>query len=155
VPTKAPTKAPTKPNLNATTKPATNFSVNKTNASIRLTELGDHYPRDCSHLHQEKKLPATIQEKKSTPKKKINLAEAALAASEAVDQEKGGAESENEPGPCGECWLMIVETSSKWTITIIFFSILLAIKGGEAFASSAGRLSDVAPVEDCAVPSDM
>jgi hypothetical protein len=44
--------------------------------------------------YQEKKLPATIQEKQSTPTKKINFAKAALAASKAVDQEKGGTESE-------------------------------------------------------------
>jgi hypothetical protein len=88
VPTKAPTKEPTKPTLNATTKPATNFSVNKTNVSTQLTELGNHYPRDGAHLHQAKKLPATIQEKQSTPSNKINFSEASLADSEAVGQEK-------------------------------------------------------------------
>jgi hypothetical protein len=101
VPTKASTKALTKPTLNATTKLATNFSVNKTNVSIQLTEPGDHYRRDCAHLHQEKKLPATIQEKQSTPTKKINFAKAALAAREAVDQEKGGGKLENEQDPVG------------------------------------------------------
>jgi hypothetical protein len=113
--TEAPTNANTEPTsklvakatakpattLNATTKLATTFSVDKTNVSIWLTELGDHNPRDSTHLHQEKKLPATIQEKKSTPTKKINFAKAALAASEAVDQEKGGTESEMSQDPVG------------------------------------------------------
>jgi hypothetical protein len=130
-PAKEPTKAPTKPAPNATTKPASNFSVNKTNVSIQLTELGNHYPRECAHLNQEKKLPGKIQEKHITHTKKINFFEAALAASKTVGPETGGAELETKPGPS---WPLLVDTSSKWTVTIILLVILLAVKGGEAFA---------------------
>jgi hypothetical protein len=125
-PTKAPTKALMKPAPNTTTKPASNFSVNKTDVIIWLTELGDHCPRDCAHLHQEKKLPAKIWEKQAANTKKINFSEAALASSDTVGQETGGAVSETKPGSCGECWPLLVKASSKWTITIIFFFILLA-----------------------------
>jgi hypothetical protein len=105
--------------LNATTKLAATFSVNKTNVSILLTELDNHYQSDCAHLHPEKKLPLTIQKKESTPTKKIKFDKAALTASKAKDLDQGGAELENEPGPCGEYWHMIVKNSSKLIITII------------------------------------
>jgi hypothetical protein len=55
-----------------------------------------HQPSDCTLLHSEKRLPATSPKKKPTPVKKLTFAEAALAATEAEDQEPREAKSDNE-----------------------------------------------------------
>jgi hypothetical protein len=120
-------KPTTKPatTLNAITKLATTFSVNKTNVSI--TELGDCYQSDCALLHTEKKLPATVQKKLSPPTKKLNFAKATrLKTMNKGTQSRKMGHGLNE----WKCWHMILENLNKLTITTIFLSVLVPINGG-------------------------